>query len=157
MGVGEWISQNWFEIITSFCAIAGLWFSAFAIRKNAQAQEEETKARRVSNFIAITANFRETWKEFFHTSALARVIDPSADVTKQPVSPEEELFVGLVISQMRIVFYATNDELLIKLEGSSRDIAQFLSLPVPKAVWNATKMLQNHDFAAFVESSLKKF
>lgn len=29
------------------------------------------------------------------------------------------------------------------------------SLPVPKAVWSNTKLLQNQDFAAFIESSLK--
>jgi len=46
--------------------------------------------------------------------------------------------------------------LLIKLEGSRRDMGLFFSLPVPKAVWNKTKLLQNQDFAAFIESSLKQ-
>ena len=101
--------------------------------------------------------YRELWKEFFHTPELARVIDPAANVVQQPVTPTEELFVGLVIAQMSSVYYATQDELLIRLEGSRRDIAEFISLPIPNSVWTKTKLLQNQDFAAFIESSLKRF
>jgi len=35
-----------------------------------------------------------------------------------------------------------------------RDVKEFFSLPVPRAVWIKTKLLQNQDFAAFIESSL---
>jgi hypothetical protein len=35
-----------------------------------------------------------------------------------------------------------------------RDVRMFFSLPVPKAVWTKTKLLQNQDFAAFIDSSL---
>jgi hypothetical protein len=45
--------------------------------------------------------------------------------------------------------------LIIEYDGLRRDVAGFFSLPVPKAVWQKAKPLQNHDFAAFVESSLK--
>ena len=146
--MGQWLTENWFNLLSSVGIIGGLWFTAITLHS-------ETKTRRIANFLAITANYREIWKEFFHYPALARVVDPAADVEKQPVTPDEELFVGLVISQMSSVFYATRDELLIELEGARRDIAQFFSLPVPKAVWTKTKLLQNQDFAAFVESSLK--
>ena len=142
-----WLTENWFNLLSSIGIIGGLWFTAVSLHS-------ETKTRRISNLLAITGNHREIWKEFFHSPELARVIDPAADVTKQHVTPTEELFVGLVISQMSSVYYATKDELLIKLEGSRRDIAYFLSLPIPKAVWTKSKLLQNQDFAAFIESSL---
>jgi hypothetical protein len=35
-----------------------------------------------------------------------------------------------------------------------RDVAQFFSLPIPRAVWEKTKVTQNDDFVAFVESCL---
>ena len=120
------------------------------------ALRSETKTRRIANLLTITGNYRELWKEFFHTLELARVIDPAADVIRRPVTPTEELFVGLVIAQMSSVYYATQDELLIKLEGSRRDIAEFISLPIPNSVWTKTKLLQNQDFAAFIESSLQQ-
>jgi hypothetical protein len=39
--------------------------------------------------------------------------------------------------------------------GPSRDLRQFFSLPITNAVWSKTKLLQNQDFAAFIESALK--
>jgi len=148
MGVGEWISQNWFNLFSSVGIIGGLWFTAVSLRS-------ETKTRRIANLLTITANYREVWKDFFRSPELARVIDPAADVTKLPVTPAEELFVGFIISHINSVFYATNDELVVEWEGLRRDVGSFFSLPIPNAVWKETKLLQNQDFAAFIESALK--
>jgi hypothetical protein len=143
-----WLTDNWFNLFSSLGIIGGLWFTAVSLRS-------ETKTRRIANLLTITANYREIWKEFFQFPAMARVIDPSADVLTQPITPAEELFVGLIISHINSVFYATNDELVVEWEGFRRDIAQFVSLPIPKAVWLKIKPLQNQDFATFIESSLK--
>jgi len=148
MGVGEWISQNWFDLFSSAGIIGGLWFTAVSLHS-------ETKTRRVANLLTITANYREIWKEFFRSPELVRVIEPSADVAKQPVTPAEEFFVNMVISHTSSVYEALKDELLIKQERLRRDVKSFFSLPVPKAVWTKTKLLQNQDFAVFIESSLK--
>jgi hypothetical protein len=146
--MSQWLAENWFDLFSSAGIIGGLWFTAVSLHS-------ETKTRRIANLLTVTSNYREIWKEFFNTPALARVIDPAADVTKHPVTPAEELFVGLIISHINSVFYASNDELVVKWEGLRRDVGLFLSLPVPKAVWRNTKPLQNQDFAAFIESSLK--
>jgi hypothetical protein len=146
--MAQWLAENWFNLFSSIGIISGLWFTAVSLHS-------ETKTRRIANLLTVTSNYREIWKEFFHSQNLARVIDPSADVTKQPVTPAEELFVGLIISHINSVFYASNDELVIKWEGLRRDVKLFFSLPVPRAVWSATKLLKNQDFAAFIESSLK--
>lgn len=147
--MAQWLTDNLFNLLSAIGIVGSLLFTAISLHS-------ETKTRRISNMLAITANYREVWKEFFHSPELARVIDPAADITTKPVTQEEELFVSLVISQMGSVYYATKDELLLKLEGSRRDIAQFLSLPIPKAVWTKVKLLQNQDFVAFIESSLKQ-
>ena len=148
MGAVEWISQNWFNLFSSVGIIGGLWFTAVSLHS-------ETKTRRVANLLAITANYREVWKEFFHSPELTRVIDPLADVDKQPITPAERFFVNMVISHTSSVYEALKDELLTKQEGLRRDMRWFFSLPIPKAVWIKIKLLQNQDFAAFIESSLK--
>ena len=148
MGAWEWISQNWFDLFSSVGIIGGLWFTAVSLHS-------ETKTRRVANLLTITANHREVWKEFFGKPELVRVIDPSADVTKKPVTPAEEFFVNMIISHTSSVYEALKDDLLIKQENLRRDVKSFFSLPVPNAVWQRTKLLQNQDFAAFIDSSLK--
>ena len=147
-GMAQWLTENWFNLFSSLGIIGGLWFTAVSLHS-------ETKTRRIANLLTVTANYREIWKEFFHLPALARVIDPAVDVTQSPITPVEELFVGLIISHINSVFYATNDALVVEWEGLRRDVGLFFSLPVPNAVWQRTKLLQNQDFAAFIDSSLK--
>ena len=62
------------------------------------------------------------------------------------------MFVNLVILHISSVYYALQDELVITLEGLRRDVSEFLSLPIPKVIWEKTKLLQNDDFVTFVES-----
>jgi hypothetical protein len=145
MEIGEWGSQNWFNLFSAIGIIVGLWFTAFSLRS-------ETKTRRIANLLAITANHREVWKEFLNNPKLARVRDAAADTAKQPVTDTERVFVTMIILHISNVHYAMRDELVVKLEGLRGDIAQFLSLPVPKAVWEKIKQFQNDDFVAFVES-----
>ena len=149
MEIGEWLSQNWFNLLSAVGIVGGLWFTAVSLRS-------ETKTRRIANLLTVTSNYREIWKEYFNNPELSRVLDASADVAKQPVTPTEELFVGQIIFHISNVFYAMKDDLFIAQDGSRRDIAQFFSLPIPKAVWTKTKLLQNRDFAAYIDSSLKK-
>jgi hypothetical protein len=151
MGIGEWISQNWFDIFTMFFG-SGLWFAAFSIRKDADIRKEEVKARKVANLLAITANHREVWNKFLNNPELKRVLNPAADPIKKPVTDAEEMFVNMVMLHTNSVYYTMSDQLVVTYEGLRRDVAQFLSLPIPKAVWEKTKQFQNDDFVAFVES-----
>ncbi len=59
-----------------------------------------------------------------------------------------------MILHVSAVYHAMKDDLMINLEGMRQDVCWFLSLPIPKAVWARTKLLQNDDFVAFVESCL---
>ena len=100
MEIGEWISQNLFNLFSAVGIIGSLWFTAISLRS-------ETKTRRVANLLTITANHREVWKEFFGKPDLARVIESSADVEKQPVTPAEEFFVHMVISNTSSMYEAS--------------------------------------------------
>ena len=152
--MGQWLADNFFNIVTTVCG-TGLWFTAYSIRQDAEARKEETKARKVANLLAITANHRELWKEYLNNPNLARVRDTAANLAQQPVTPAEESFISQVVSHTSSVFDALKDDLLTRQEGLRRDVQSFFSLPIPNAVWSKTKLLQNQDFAAFIDSSLK--
>ncbi len=141
----KWIAENGFNLFSSAGIIGGLLFTAVSLHS-------ETKTRRIANLLSVTANHREVWKVFLNDKQLARVLDTLADTSKQPVTEAERVFVVMVILHINSVYFATKDELVVKLEGWRRDIAQFLSLPIPREVWEKVKVLQNEDFAAFVES-----
>lgn len=144
-GMNGWVFENGFNLLNAVGVIGGLCFTAFSLRS-------ETKTRRIANLLSITANHREVWKEFSHNPQLKRVLDASANLLKQPVTPDEEIFVNLVLLHTSSVYYAMKDQLVVKLEGLRRDVSQFLSLPIPRTIWEKSKLVQNDDFVAFVES-----
>ena len=145
MEIGDWVAANLFNLLSAIGVIGSLWFTAVSLRS-------ETKTRRVANLLTITASHREIWSEFLKNEKLARVRDANANILKQPVTDAERVFVTFVILHMGSVFHAMSDQLVVKVEGFRRDIAQFFSLPVPRDVWEKSKVLQNDDFVAFVES-----
>jgi hypothetical protein len=70
------------------------------------------------------------------------------------VTEAERVFVGMVIHHLNSVYYAMHDQLITKMEGVRRDVAQFFSLPIQRHVWEKIKVLQNNEFVEFVESCL---
>ena len=144
MGFLVWVSQNWFNLFGAG-GIAGVWFAAYSIH-------EEAKARRNANLLTITANRNELWREFLMNDKLARVRDATADTVKKPVTDVEHVFVTSVILHTSSVYYTMNDQMVVRLEGLRKDVAQFLSLPIPNAVWERIKIFQNKEFVVFMES-----
>jgi len=145
MAIWEWVSQNWFNLFSSIGIIGSLWVAVFSLRSG-------TKTQKVGNLLTITGSHREIWKEFLNNPKLERVCDALADTVKQPVNGAEEVFVNMVIHHVNSVYYAMSDQLVINYEELRRDISEFVSLPIPKTVWEKTKQFQNEDFVNFVES-----
>lgn len=144
MGFWGWFSNNAFNLISVVGVICSLCFTAFSLRS-------ETRTRRISNLLAVTANHREVWSTFLVHKDLARVRDARADLSAAPVTDAELIFVNMVIQHVNSVYQAMNDQLFVKLEGLRRDIAEFFSLPIPSNVWEKVKMTLNDDFVEFVD------
>lgn len=144
--MGEWFAQNWFVLLQSVGIVGSLLFTAVALR-------EDTKTRRVANLITITGHHREIWTQLYRRPELARVLDPHVVVQREPVRVEEALFINLLILHLRSVFHAIRQGLYLKPEGLRKDIAWFFSLPIPKAVWEKNKALQDEAFVAFLETA----
>ena len=145
MGIGGWLAENIFNLLSAVGIISGLWFTAVSFRA-------EAKSRQVSNLLALTQNHQRLWQDFYHQPNLDRVLQETVDLKRQPLKRTEEEFVNLVVQHLNGVFQAMQNGLLIKPEGLRREIWAFFSLPIPKAVWDKIKFVQNDDFVEFVES-----
>jgi hypothetical protein len=148
MGFSSWMTGNWFILLQSVGIIASLFFTACSLRS-------ETVTRRVANLLTITESHRELWTEFYQRPELKRVLDERVDVHQGGITREEEIFVNFVIFHLNAVFYAWKSGLVFKLEGLRRDVRWFFALPIPQIIWEGTKLLQNDEFVAFVESCRK--
>lgn len=149
MAIEGWTFQDWFDLFSSIGIVGSFWLGILTLRS-------DTKTRRVANLLTLIQNHRELWSDFCRNPLYTRVPDASADLTKEPITHHEHLFVGMVVQQLNGTYQAMANGLTIEPEGLRADIRSFFSLPIPKAVWPTIKLLQNQDFAAFIDSSLKE-
>ncbi len=148
MGIFDGFATHWFDLLQSAGIIGGLLFTAYSIRKDNQ-------ARRISNLNAIADRHREIWQDFYSRPQFSRVLDAKVDLSKAPISQDEELFVNLLVVHLDSVHRAIKAGLFVKIEGLKQDISGFFALPIPRAVWEKHKHLRDRDFMELVESALK--
>jgi hypothetical protein len=142
--VGTWLAANWFDLLSAVGIVGSLLFTTVSL-------QSEAKTRRIANLLILTQNHREIWSEMIRHANLARVLDVSANLQKESVSVSERLFINMVIQHLNSAFEAIKTGLAIKPEGLRQDVRWFFSLPIPRAIWDHVKRLQNDDFVAFVQ------
>jgi len=145
--MGEWISANWFTGLSAIGIVGSLVFTAVSLRS-------ETKTRRIANLLTLTQNHRELWSELFRNPNLTRVLDPTPDLSNHRITRDEKIYLNMVIQHLGSAYEAMKSGLVIKPEGVSQDVRGFFSLPIPLAIWEKVKLLQNDDFVEFVERCL---
>lgn len=146
MGFFEWVSHNWFSLLQSAGIIGSLLFTGISLRV-------DSKERRASHELAITEAHRELWANIYKRPGLSRVLDPNADLSRHPVTREEEMFILLLVVHLNTALELLKPGRFAKPdEGLRKDIRWFFQLPVPQFVWEQTKVRQKGEFVRFVES-----
>lgn len=143
-----WLADNWFVFLQSAGIVGGLVFASLSFRA-------DTRARRATNLLAITQHHREIWTQLYTKPELSRVLSPDVDMRKNPATLEEELFVSFLILHLNTSYQAAREGAFTTPERLQADIQQFFSLPIPNAVWQKEKPMQDADFIHFVESAVK--
>jgi hypothetical protein len=148
MELGDWFSKNWFVLLQTAGIVGSLLFTGISLRRDA-------KGRKITNLIDLTANHRDLWSEFSRRPELKRVLDPKADTTNQSPTDAEKIFVTLIVVHLNSVYHALDDALTVTPEGIREDVRSLFSLPIPRAVWDEIKTLQDKEFVRFIEACLR--
>jgi hypothetical protein len=119
----NWISENWFNLVSAVGIIASLLFTAVSLRS-------ETKNRRIGSLLSLTESHRELWAKIFDHPELSRVLDAAADLSKQPITLVESVYVGLAIQHLGSAYQAMKGGIMIQQDGLCDDVRSFFSLPI---------------------------
>ncbi len=144
MEIIHWFTVHGESLLQSAGIIGGLVFTGISLRS-------EAKSRRISNLIALTQQHRDIWKQLYEQPELVRVLDPSVDLETDPVSREERLLVRFLILYLGAVFKATEFDELLRPDGMAKDVKEFFALPIPGAVWQELKKLQDETLVLFID------
>jgi hypothetical protein len=144
----ESITAHWFDLLQTAGILVGLFATVHTIRA-------ETNERRIGNLFALTKAHREIWSRLYDREELGRVLAPVANLSREPATPEEELFVHSLILHLRMAFKARDLGMQFDDDAVEADIRQFFSRPIPRAVWDQTKAFQDRRFVEFVDRALE--
>jgi hypothetical protein len=139
----NWICIHGLELLQTVGLDGSVLFAAYAIYKEAQ-------ARRVGNAIAITGQYRKMRSEIFDHPQLLRVLAADAVIETTPITEIEAIYAAMMINHLSTVYQAMSLGEFIKLEGLREDAKELMSLPIPRAVWDRIKRMQNKDFVEFI-------
>lgn len=139
-----WLGQNSFSLVETGLLSGCLIFIGFALFL-------DSRARRVANLIQLTKDHRDLWERMISQPELSRILDPKTDLYKSPVRPEEEAFVIFLILHLSNFYYGMRSGFFPRPHGLRKDIERFFSLPIPRAVWQKVKDLQDTPFVEFVD------
>ena len=145
-GFLSWVDSNFSFIQT--IGIIGSILLGFA------AANRESKEKAASTLLTIEAQHRELWDRAYERENLARIFRADADLS-QPISIAEEEFLRLVISHFQTIWLIARNGGLLTLRELALDAQDFFSLPLPRAMWEKTKIFRNPKFVRFIEKALK--
>jgi hypothetical protein len=143
-----WILEHWFDLLQTVSIVGGLAFTAHTILK-------DSEVRKIANLIALNQQHQTNWKELYEHPELARITDERVALDTMQLSHEERVFVTSLILHLSVVHRATKAKMFVTVDGLKKDVNEFFSLPIPKAVWEKIKSSQEKDFVAFVEAAMK--
>jgi hypothetical protein len=155
MEVQNWLSQYRLDLLQTFGIVGSLLFAACSFLVDAYHTWKDEQARKISNLIATNDQYVRIWSLLFDRPKLGRIEARVVNLGKEPISPEEEVFVTMLILHMSVVFRAMQYGEIVELEGLRRDIRHFLNLPIPREVWRKASPFQNRDFVTFAQDALR--
>jgi hypothetical protein len=82
------------------------------------------------------------------------VLKVNVDLGHEPITDAERLFVRFLVLHLASSFEAGKRGLYPSEERLSEDVREFFVLPIPGAVWEELKALQEPVFVEFVESTI---
>ena len=147
MGLLGWVAQHGLDFLQTTSIIVGLFATVLTIR-------EDTRERKIGNLFALTNAHREIWSRLYERPELARIDLHSVDLKIHPVTHEEELFVHTLVLHLRAAFKARKLGMQFNDDALIADIYHFFTCPIPRWVWERSKLFQDSDFVGFVDDCI---
>ena len=147
MEILGWLGGHWFDLLQTAGIVVGLFATVHTIRA-------DTRERKIENLFAVTAAHRELWTQFYQRPDLHRVLAKDAELEIEPPTLAESRFVHELILHLRTSFRARQAGMEFDDDAVTKDIREFFALPIPRWVWERSKVFQGRDFVEFVECNI---
>lgn len=143
----DFLLKNWFDLLQTVFILVGFILTYRATR-------HDMRSSKIDHLLQINESHREIWSKTYTQPELLRVKKPEVDLETQPITEAEKRMVKEIILHMSIVYEAIQSKQIDKGE-MDKDIAGYLQLPIPNAVWQEIKEYQDKRFVKYIDALLK--
>lgn len=143
----SWLNNNWKDVVTVIGSIVGVGLAVGAFYRN---RERDTKEDQSSLLKAHDA----LWSHVRDNPELRRIVRPDVDVSKEPLTAQEEVFLNEVFLHFERGWQTAKENKILTMEAYIADVRGFFSLPLPRIAWEKRKAFRNPKFVKFVEQTI---
>jgi hypothetical protein len=137
----DWLRSGGLPLLQTIGIVASIMFAGLAFRRDA-------RTRKVTTLLDLAKAHRELWSKLLASNELYPIL--RSDIDPREATEAQRIFVIQVIRHMHCAFEAQRRG-LVELEQYERDVASFVTLPIPRDVWNGLRLFENRAFREFVD------
>lgn len=142
--LNDFLLENWFDVLQSVFIVGGFLLSYFSIRR-------DSRSRKIGHLLQLNQSHRDIWGKTYTQPELLRIRKTEVDIQKHPITEAERRLAIEVILHIYLVYEAIQHKQLDKNEAE-KDIADYLKLPIPNAVWQDIKGYHNKQFVNYIDN-----
>lgn len=142
----DFLLKNWFDFLQSIFIVGGFILSCYAIRS-------DIRSRKVEHLIQLNQSHRDIWSKTYSHPELLRIRQTDIDLNTNPITDAERRLVIEIIAHIYSVYEAIQNKQFDNNEVE-KDIAKFLNLPIPNAIWKEVKDFYDMKFVNYIDGLL---
>jgi hypothetical protein len=132
------------------------WIDTAAVIIAAAAFWSDATERKLTNIFTLDEKNDLFWKEFYGREDLRRIESDDIDLNQNPPTFLETKALVRAFVKYQTSWKAAKVAYRNELEPLQEDIAEFLSHPLPRMIWEQEKKYKNPGFVRFVERALER-
>jgi hypothetical protein len=135
------------DLVQTIAIVVGFLVTFVQLRATSQ-------LTRFDIFWRVGDSHRDVWQPMIDNPAFARLLDLDPNLGQVPISHQERRFAISVILHIENVFRSEQAGYYRITAPEEMDIAELLSYPILRSVWNECRDFQSPNFVEFMERAL---
>ncbi len=144
----DFLLENWFDLLQTVFIVVGFVLTYCANRS-------DVRSGKVDHLLSLSQSYREIWNKTYSQPELLRIRELDVDLEKHPITEAEKRMVKETILHIYTIYVAIENKQLDKGE-MSKDISDYLRLPIPNAIWQEGQRYYPKRFTKFISDLLNQ-
>jgi len=142
----DFLLKNWFDLLQTVFILVGFVLTY-------RANRSDVRSGKLEHLLSLSQSYREIWNKTYSQPELLRIRKSEVDLEKNPITEAERRIVKETILHIYTIYVAIENKQLDEGE-MSKDISDYLRLPIPNIIWQEGQRYYPKRFQKFINDLL---